>query len=68
MSKNLRLAQHNADNWDTISGKVRYLYQGLLPWVKGSERESDESDQYSAEVKNAWSFTYTPTYVFVARC
>jgi hypothetical protein len=36
-------------------------YQGLFPWgEKGPERESDHSSPSSAEVKNAWNYTYTP--------
>jgi len=42
-------------------------YQGLFPWViKRSWREADHSPPSSSEVKNAWSCTSTPHYVFMA--
>jgi hypothetical protein len=31
-------------------------------------READHSPPYSAEFKNAWSYTSTPQYVFMAWC
>ena len=34
----------------------------------GAERESDSSHTSTVEVKNAWSFNYIPTHVFVAQC
>jgi hypothetical protein len=34
--------------------------------VKWPEREADHSAPSSAEVKNAWSYTSTPQYVFMA--
>jgi hypothetical protein len=36
--------------------------------VKRKEREVDHSPLYSAEVKNAWSYTLTPQYAFMALC
>jgi hypothetical protein len=30
--------------------------------------EADHSPPSSAEVKNVWSYTSTPPYVFMARC
>jgi hypothetical protein len=30
--------------------------------------EAHYSTPSSAEIKNAWSYTYTPQYVFMARC
>jgi len=35
--------------------------QGSLPWVKRPERKADQSLHLSAEVKNQWSYTSTPT-------
>jgi len=36
-------------------------YQRFFPWrVKRSEREADHSSISSAEVKDAWSYIYTP--------
>jgi hypothetical protein len=34
--------------------------------VKRPEHEADHSPSSSAEVKNAWSYTSTPRYVFIA--
>jgi hypothetical protein len=39
-----------------------------FPGVKRPGREADHSPPYSAEVKNAWSYTSTPQYVFKAWC
>jgi hypothetical protein len=36
--------------------------------VKRPGREADHSPTSSAEVKNAWSYTSTPLYVFMAWC
>jgi hypothetical protein len=36
--------------------------------VKRPGREADHSHPSSAEVKNAWSYTSTPQYVFLAWC
>jgi hypothetical protein len=36
--------------------------------VKRPRREADHSPPSSAEVKNAWSYTSTPPYVFIAWC
>jgi hypothetical protein len=55
------------------------LPRGTVPqveWVPGAlslggkrpEHEADHSCQYNAEVKNAWNYTSTPPYVFMARC
>jgi hypothetical protein len=42
-------------------------YRGdLSPEVKLSEREADHSPPNNAEVKNTWSYTFTPSYVFMA--
>jgi len=32
---------------------------GLIPAVKRPEREADHSPPFSAEIKNAWSYTST---------
>jgi hypothetical protein len=44
-----------------------------VPWalslgVKRPEREADHSPPFSATVKNAWSYTSTSQYFFMARC
>jgi hypothetical protein len=36
--------------------------------VKRPERESDHSPPSNAEVRNAWSYTSIPQYVFMAWC
>jgi hypothetical protein len=38
----------------------------ISPGVKRPGREADHSPPYSVEVKNAWSCTSTPQYVFMA--
>jgi hypothetical protein len=40
----------------------------FFPGVKRREREADHSPPSSNEVKNAWSHTSTPPYVFMAWC
>jgi len=35
-------------------------YPGLFPGVKLSGREANHSPPYSAEFKNAWSYTFSP--------
>jgi hypothetical protein len=39
---------------------------GSFPGVRRPGREADHSPPCSAEVKNAWSYTFTPPYVFMA--
>jgi len=40
---------------------------GALPWgVKRPGREADHSFPSSAEARNAWNYTSTPQYVFMA--
>jgi len=36
--------------------------------IKRTGREADHSPPSSAKVKNAWSYTFTPQYVFMAWC
>jgi len=38
------------------------------PGVMRSGREVDHSPPSSAEVKNTWSYTFTPSYVSIVRC
>jgi hypothetical protein len=42
--------------------------RGSFPGVKRPGREADHSHPSSAEVKNAWSYTSIPQYVFMAWC
>jgi hypothetical protein len=37
-----------------------------VPGVNWPGREADHSPPTSAEVKNTWSYTFTPPYVFMA--
>jgi hypothetical protein len=41
---------------------------GSFPGGKAAGHEADHSPPSSAEVKNAWSYTSTPQYVFMAWC
>jgi hypothetical protein len=51
------------------SGAYPASYQmGSFLRVKRPGREADYSPPTSAEVKNAWSYTSTPQYVFMAWC
>jgi hypothetical protein len=44
-------------------------YQGVLSSVvKRPVRETDRSSPSSADIKNAWRYTSTPLYVFIAWC
>jgi hypothetical protein len=56
----------------TVQGPTQPPIQ-WVPWilssgVKRPVHESDHSSPSSAEVKNAWSYTSTPTFIFVAWC
>jgi hypothetical protein len=60
----------------TASGTALGPTQPPLQWIpgalslgiKGPGREADHSPPSNAEVKNAWSYTSTPQYVFMAWC
>jgi hypothetical protein len=43
-------------------------YWGTYPGVKWPGCEADHSPLSSAKVKNAWSYTSTPQYVFMLLC
>jgi hypothetical protein len=47
---------------------IQWVPAVLSLGVKRPGREADHSTPSSAEVKNAWSYTSTPPYVFVAWC
>jgi hypothetical protein len=48
---------------------IYYWVPGALPLgIKRPELEAAHSPPTNAEVKNAWSYTFTPQYVFMARC
>jgi hypothetical protein len=42
--------------------------EGSFPGVKLSDREAGHKPTASARVKNDWSYTSTPLYVFMAWC
>jgi hypothetical protein len=60
----------------TVSRTALGLTQSPIQWaagalslgVKRTGREADHSPQSSAEGKNAWSYTSTPQYVYMAWC
>jgi hypothetical protein len=45
---------------------VQWVSGAVSPDVKRPRREADHSPASTAEVKNAWSYTSTPPYVFMA--
>jgi hypothetical protein len=58
--------------WDSMGVVTLCLlasgYQGHFSRGKATGREADHSPSSSAEVKNAWNYTSTPHYVFMAWC
>jgi hypothetical protein len=53
----------------TVCGSHPAFYQkgtgGSFFSNKGLRREADNSPTSSAEIDNAWSYTFTPSYVFM---
>jgi hypothetical protein len=47
---------------------IQWVPVALSLGVKRPEREADNSPPSSAGVKNAWSYTSTPQYAFMAWC
>jgi hypothetical protein len=43
-------------------------YRGYSLGIMRPERESDQSSPFSAEVNNAWSYTFNPQYICIAWC
>jgi hypothetical protein len=52
----------------TTQPPIQWVPGALFLEVKRPRREADHSPPSSAEVKNAWSYTSTPQYVFMAWC
>jgi hypothetical protein len=47
---------------------IQWIPAALSLGVKWPKGEADHSPPSSAEVKNTWSYTFTPQYVFMAWC
>jgi hypothetical protein len=47
---------------------IQWIPGGLIPGAKRPGRESDYSHLSNAEVKNTWSYTSSPQYVFMVWC
>jgi hypothetical protein len=46
--------------------RIQWVKVDIFPGVKRPGREADKSAPYSTELKNAWRYTSTPHYVFIA--
>jgi hypothetical protein len=51
---------------ESTESPIQWVPGVLFPRVKRPGREADLSPPSGAEVKNSWSYTSTPHYVFVA--
>jgi hypothetical protein len=51
-----------------IEPSIQWVPGALSLGVKRPGREAVHSSPSSAEVKNAWSYIFTPQYVFMAWC
>jgi hypothetical protein len=47
---------------------VQSLSEALSPSLKRPGREADHSLPSSADIKNTWSYTSTPSYAFMVGC
>jgi hypothetical protein len=47
---------------------IQWVPEAVFPGIKRPGREADHSPPSGADVKNAWSYTSTPPYVFVTWC
>jgi hypothetical protein len=47
---------------------IQWIPGALSLGIKRPGRETGHSPPFSAEVKNAWSYTFIPIYVFMALC
>jgi hypothetical protein len=47
---------------------IQWVPGALSLWVKRLGREAERSPPSTAEAKNAWKYTSTPQYVFMALC
>jgi len=46
---------------------IQWIMVSLSPEVKRPRREADHSLPFNAEVKNAWNYSSSPPYAFIAR-
>jgi hypothetical protein len=51
-----------------IQPPIQLVPRDITPGIKLPGSETDHSLPYSAEVKNAWSYTSTPQYTFMTWC
>jgi hypothetical protein len=47
---------------------IQQVKESLSPGVNRPEREADHLPPFSAEIKNAWNYTFTPQYIFISWC
>jgi len=59
MSINFNIRTQHPNQW---------VPECLLKGIKRPKREANQSPSSSAEIRNTWSYTSTPPYVFMARC
>jgi hypothetical protein len=60
--------QGNEESFWGSPNHLSHGYREFFPRVKQLWREADHSPPPSAEVKNVWSYTSTPSYVFMTWC
>jgi hypothetical protein len=51
-----------------IQPPIQWTAGDLTPGVKRTGREANHKPLYSADVKNAWNYTSSPQYIFMASC
>jgi hypothetical protein len=61
---------HTGRKYFTMAEKEKpvKVQKPLTHYKKRQEHKADQSTPTSAEVKDAWSYTYTPQYAFMAWC
>jgi hypothetical protein len=60
-----RIYMHFSVALGLAQGPIQWVPGSLSPGIKRPWREADHSPPSVAEIKNAWSYTYTPQYVFM---
>jgi hypothetical protein len=68
VSKHLKLITASRTALGPTQPPIQWVSGVLSLGVKRPGREADHSLPSSAEVRNAWSYTYTPQYAFMALC